>query len=581
MLKSFRIPSAQILAVCLCLAIGFAGPAAARSALTDKKGILQYVPDDTPYILAAGEPLPDKLLDRMEPRFDEMLKAYQVFFREIIRSSMAKNSGDMGAEEIQRTSAIVDEFMALFSIEGLRNAGFERDSGLVLFGNGMLPVLRIELSDPDKFDGVIERLEAAAGESMKTADIGGVTYRYVGDEEARLIIGVFSGDAVFTVAPGVLDEDQLKVLLGLTPPKKSIARSGLLLDIVKEYDFSEHYVGFIDNLRIASIFLDDPQGLDAALVDSAEYDPETVSKICKQEIREIVGIAPRMVFGYGEIGSEQLSGSLIVEMRADIAQGLSTLSALVPGLGIDPGGLLSFGMSLNIPAVYKFAEARLDAMEEDPFECEHFSELQAGVAKGRETLAKPLPPFISGMRGFNLIVDSLGDYDMGGGAPPENIDASVVLSMDDAQAVFMMGTMMSPDLAAVDLQPDGVPVPLALPQLQAIAKSAYAAMAETALAISMGSEARTRVTAVLHAHSADPPPIMSASMDAGTYYELVSQSMMAEQDEEGNENPLPESARVALRDAVLAMGKMYDRMAFDVRFTARGIEMHSKVSLHE
>jgi hypothetical protein len=226
-------------------------------------------------------------------------------------------------------------------------------------------------------------------------------------------------------------------------------------------------------------------------------------------------------------------------------------------------------------------EARLDAMEEDPFECEHFDELQVGVAKGRESLAQPLPPFISGMRGFNLIVDSLGDYDMSSGAPPENIDASVVLSMDDAQAVFMMGTMMSPDLAAVDLQPDGVPVPLAIPQLQAIAKSAYAAMAQTALAVSLGSEARTRVTTVLNADSSEPAPIMSASMDASTYYELVSQSMMAEQDEEGVENPLPEAARVALRDAVLAMGKMYDRMMFDVRFTARGIEMNSKVSLHD
>jgi hypothetical protein len=153
--------------------------------------------------------------------------------------------------------------------------------------------------------------------------------------------------------------------------------------------------------------------------------------------------------------------------------------------------------------------------------------------------------------------------------------------MDDAQAVFMMGTMMSPDLAAVDLQPDGVPVPLAIPQLQAIAKSAYAAMAQTALAVSLGSEARTRVMTVLNADSSEPPPIMSASMDAATYYELVSQSMMAEQDEEGVENPLPEAARIALRDAVLAMGKMYDRMVLDVRFTARGIEMNSKVTLHD
>ena len=276
-----------------------------------------------------------------------------------------------------------------------------------------------------------------------------------------------------------------------------------------------------------------------------------------------------------------MSGSMIVELRPDIATGLSTLAAIVPGLGIDPGGLMSFGMSFNVPAIIAFAEARLTAMEEDPYECEHFNELQAGVAKGRESLAQPLPPFITGMRGFNVIVDSLGDYDMASGQPPEEVDASVLLSMDDAQAMFVMGTMMSPDLAAVDLQPDGVPVPLALPQLQAIAQSAYAAMGETVLAVSMGNNSRARVTEVLESDVVQPPPIISASFDAGKYYEFVAQSAMATPAEEGQEDALSEPARIALRDAMLKIGEMYDRMLVEVRFTARGIEMDSKVTLSD
>jgi len=144
-----------------------------------------------------------------------------------------------------------------------------------------------------------------------------------------------------------------------------------------------------------------------------------------------------------------------------------------------------------------------------------------------------------------------------------------------------MGAMMSPDLAAVELQPDGVAVPLALPQLQAIAKSAYAAMKETALAVSMGSGARTRVTSVLNADSIEPPPIMSASMDAGKYYELIAQSIMAEQDEEGSENPLSVSARIALRDAMITIGEIYDRMAFNVHFTQRGVELETNITMSE
>jgi len=80
MLKICRDRTAQILAVCICVVLGVAGPAAAKSAWTDTSGILKYVPDDTPYMFATGDALPDDLLDFMEPQVDEMLKAYQVFF---------------------------------------------------------------------------------------------------------------------------------------------------------------------------------------------------------------------------------------------------------------------------------------------------------------------------------------------------------------------------------------------------------------------------------------------------------------------------------------------------------------------
>lgn len=581
MLRFYRDRTAQILAVCICLVFGIAGPAAAKSALTDTSGILKYVPDDTPYVFATGDALPDDLLDFMEPQIDEVLKAYQVFFREIFRGAMTKNSADMSIEDIQKYSAIVDELANLLSIEGIRNAGIERHTAMVVFGNGLLPVIRIELADPAKFEAVIKRLEAAAGDSMKTGQVDGTTYRYAGDDEAQIIIGVFEGDAVFAFAPANLDDEQIKVVVGLTPPATSIVETGRLLKISKEYGFSEYYIGFIDNLRIAAVFLEKPAGMNAVLLESVEYNFEDVSKTCRSEILDVVAIAPRMVVGYGEINMQQMNAKMVIELRDDIAKGMSTLSALVPGLGIDAGGLLSFGMSLNVPALYAFAEARLDAIEADPFECEYFAEIQAGVAAGRAALEQSLPPFVTGLRGFKADIESLGDYELGSDEPPDDINASLVVAMEDAEAAYLMGTMMSADLATVDLQPDGVPVPLALPQLQAVAKAAYAAMTENALAIAIGSESRTRVSEVISASSIEPPPIMSVSVDATAYYALIAKSMMEEQDEEGEENPLPEAARIALSDAMKSMGAMYDRVLMDVQFTSRGIEISSSVTLQQ
>ncbi len=196
-------------------------------------------------------------------------------------------------------------------------------------------------------------------------------------------------------------------------------------------------------------------------------------------------------------------------------------------------------------------------------------------------MEQPLPPFVTGLRGFKADIESLGDYELGSDEPPDDINASLVVAMEDAEAAYLMGTMMSADLATVDLQPDGVPVPLALPLLQGVAKAAYAAMTENALAIAIGSESRTRVSEVISASSIEPPPNMSVSVDATAYYALIAKSMMEEQDEEGEENPLPESARIALSDAMKSMGAMYDRVLMDVQFTSRGIEISSSVTLQQ
>ena len=173
MLKIYRDRTVRIFALGICLIFGVACTAVTKGALTDESGILKFIPDDTPYVFVSGNPLPDDLMDFMEPQIDDMLKAYQVVVREMFRSAMAINSADMSVEEMQQYSAVIDELASLLSIEGIRNAGIERDAAMVVFGNGLLPVMRIELGDPAKFEAVIKRLEEAAGERMKTAEVDG------------------------------------------------------------------------------------------------------------------------------------------------------------------------------------------------------------------------------------------------------------------------------------------------------------------------------------------------------------------------------------------------------------------------
>lgn len=554
---------------------------AGDSEFASEEGLLRYVPADTPYVFATGEPMPDDVLDKIEPRVAEILDAYRAVLRDVVRGAMAENESGMDPEEIERVSTVADELFGLLSVDGMRAAGIDRDSQFVLFGNGLLPVLRIEISDEAGFEAAIARIEEASDTSMETAEIDGVRYRYVGNGEARLAIAVVDGSAVVTVIPALFDEVQAKQLLGITLPAQNIAETGRLAEIASGYDFTDHLIGLIDTQRLAAIFLEAPGALDAALLNAAEYDLGSISPVCRAEIRSMVDVAPRIVTGYNAIDTDAMVGSAIVELREDIAAGLTKVAAPVPGLGSDPGGLVSFGMSFNLLALREFYEARLDAIEADPYECEYFAPLQAGVAQGRAVLQQPIPPVVYGLRGFQAVVDDLGDFDLASGRPPSEIDASVVIAMEDAQTMIAAGAMFSPQIASLELAPDGKPKRLDLPQLAGISDSVFAAMLDDALAVSVGSGAEARVAAVLMADIAEPSPAFSMTMDAGRYYALIGDAMMMQPDAADDAAQMSPEARETLRDAMVAVAGLYQRFVIDMYFTERGLVIRERLEFQD
>jgi hypothetical protein len=121
------------------------------AALGSDSGPLQYVADDSPYVFAMLEPLPDKVMDRLEPQIDITLASY----RQIIRDAVSKDleSADAADEERvaeqERAAAVIDELTDLMSLEGLRGAGIDRKSTMAIYGAGLLPVFRATLTDPD------------------------------------------------------------------------------------------------------------------------------------------------------------------------------------------------------------------------------------------------------------------------------------------------------------------------------------------------------------------------------------------------------------------------------------------------
>ena len=578
--------------VCVLCAIALAASACSRSAdkeassaLLTTEGLLQYVPADTPYAFVMAEPMPEDVLDKMRPHIDSILASY----RHVLELVIGEQTGESGedpenAARVAQFSSVAAEFLNLMSIEGLRNAGLSLKSRSAFYGVGLLSVLRVELIDVEAFEATIARLEEKIGDAMSVASIDGQSYRYLAAAEARLVIAVIDGYLVVTVVPTALSAEQLSVALGLTLPEHNIAAAGVLNEFANEYGYTGHVLGFLDIERLIAIFLDHQPGMNAELLALMDFDGSTLSDMCRAEIREMSGIMPRIVAGYTEISVTNIRSHAIFEIRNDIATGLATLAAAVPGLGKDHGGLFSFGMSLDLLAARDFYLARLDALEADPYECELFAELQNGVAKGRETLNQPIPPIAYGIKGFLAVVDKIEGFDIAKQQPPTDVDMRVLVAIDNAEGLLAMGTMFSPELAALNLQPDGKPVKFEVPQAASQFAAAYIGMTENALGIAVGSNAESGLAELLLETASEPPPILSMQMDAGRYYEFLGESMLVGnvgETADGESVEMPPEVLQAMSDAMTEAGKLFERMSIDILLTERGIEFPTTMKLSD
>lgn len=565
----------SIVVVAVCALLLSTNAEAARKA----KDLLQYIPEDTPYVMAFTKPLPDDLMDKFEPAVDKTLSAYQRILRYHMSEQMVELSNqEGGAEQAEQLQSFMDEILGLMSVQGLRDAGMGRDALFAVYGDGLLPVIRIALSNRAKFDAAIERIESKASEALPTATVSGESYRYLDLDEMRVVIATLGNDAVISLVPASVGDERLSQTLGLTKPRKNLAKSKTLKNINKEYGYTDHFMSFIDVERIASVFTGDPSGRNAEFLAVMDHDPSELSAQCQAEFKSLASVAPRIVMGYKAVNKDFLETGMVVELRDDIAAGLATLPAAVPGLGPDLGGLFSFGFSLDPLALRSFYEARLDAMEADPFECEALGELQASTVKGREALAQPVPPVVYSFRGFLANITNIEGMDVATQTPPESIDASILFAIENAQDLVTMAAMMSPEVAALNLVPDGKAKLLDLPQLAEIAEQAFAALSANGLSVSMGEGADANAEAMLTAEVAKSKPLMSAAFDAKRYYEFVGKAMMEEEAAEGGEQ-IPLAMRVALRDAMVSSGEMYERVAVNVHLTERGVEVNTSMTL--
>lgn len=553
----------------------------ANAASNNSVDMLRYIPADSPYVFTSTEAMTKDVADKFEPTMEALLEAYRGMLRQAVAESREKaaTDGEEGDAEIL-SEELLEELLSLLSLEGLRGVGMERESAYALYGNGLLPVFRIELSDSDLFDAAVNRIEKKADSALLIGKAKGRAYKYLDADKMHLIIATLDDQVVVTLVPALFTESEVAAALGVTIPRKNLKKSKTLLLINKEYGFTDFLTGFVDVRRVIGMFAGQATDHDEAVFTAFGEEMPELNPTCAAEVMDLASVAPRMVFGYREVSTERIAGAVVVEVREDIAAGLATLPASVPGLGTSSGGLMSFGFGMSPLALREFIETRVGAYEEEPYQCERFTGIKGIVANAREMLQQPIPPIAYSFRGLVAVIDAINGLDLSSGGAPESVDGGVLVAMQDAESLLMMAALMDPNIAALNLAPDSKPVSLAgLQGLLSYAKDAYAAMSENAVSISVGDGAQSNVVGMLEQGALDPAPVFSMNVDAIKYYELLGEAMEGLSKIAGEYDESESAA--TMRDAMLLSAALYDRMDAKVQFTERGIEVDTYTTLRD
>lgn len=563
-------------ASCLFLLVACSDSDDASNMAADN-ALLTYVQADTPYLFASLESTPDDLSDKLTPLIDTTLNVYRRVIRMLAETAYAEaQEQNENVDWYESVMPFLDEMDSLMSIDGLASAGIDEDSHFAFYGAGLLPVLRVTLSDGALMEAAMQRLEEKTGQQMETATIDGNFYRYAGDGEGRVIVAILDDQLVVTFAPSNLSEDHLQQVLGLSRPDNNIGDAGTLAAIAEKYAY-EYSLGFIDIARIANTFIVPQSGINAALLEIGAYDSSVLSDVCKAEIQSVIGIMPRFVSGYSELSVDKIVSSAVFEVREDIAAAMTALVGPVPGLGLPQEGIWTFGMGMDLLAIRSFYADQLDALEAEPFVCEMFAELQSGVAAGREVLKQPIPPIVYGFKGFMATIESIEGLDIAAQQPPTSVDARLLVAIENAEGLLAMGAMFSPEFAALNLESNGKPLRLSMPQIDALGQVVHIAMTDDALAISVGGGMERGLSDLLKSSAPDAPPFIYTEMDAAAYYEYVGISMLGGASAVSDIPELQEA--ISEQNAVFQ--ELMDKISFNVSFTGDGVVLGYEVLLKD
>lgn len=497
--------------------LGIPTRAAALGDMPDN-AMVGNIPADTPYALVSFRPFP---LD--------FIQKFTKLGTPIWRKALAElpHSDDADKEAFRQDMVWALDHLDVATIEA---QGFTTKPRMAVYGLGVYPVIRVEITDGEKVFALVQRLAARwhAPLPAPVAHAGGRYWR-IDESEASIVIAVLAKEVVLAVAPKDAIDGQLAQILGEQKPAQAMTTAQFRA-IAERDGFTGLGVGFADVVRIAALV--------------AKQSP---SPACSEAIAGLARRVPRFALGYGEATASRMSFGMIVELAPDVLGEARGLVGKIAGLDqlLTSKPAMAFAAAIDVEKA-RVAGGHAAAVLADLGQRCELGSFGTDMQKAVASLARPLPPFVGGVHGGYAVVDKITIGQHG----PEGIEGLGSLQVENAGEVIKLAQMK---LKTLDLPTDGKAH--ALPQDVAPLK-AFAAANDHAISFAVGPKADGDATRGLGGKPVDAPLVVVA-FDYAQLGKFLPMSAMAG-------NP-------ALRDDMVKMFDALGRLVMQLVVDDRGL----------
>lgn len=475
------------------IALALASALLVACAHKDRNAPLAFAPADTPYVLANLDVLDNATRAALLAQADAQLPS---------QIAQLNATADRFAEKDPDGARLLHALTAEFN--GKTIESFAHDAGInlsgyhALYGIGLAPVARIELSDGKAFEDFVGRLETAYGTKLHVLREGNQSYRrhvFVASG-TEVVLATQGKQAVLSILPADASKALLRQALGLDRPQKNLQDDGRLARLAKANSYAKYVIGQVDMTRQLPLLLGGKDPLLTALrsarakaVSAKTGEPVATQLVttpsCVAEADRLAARVPTLSFGYTTLSAKHQDARLDIALAADISKAFSGLKIALPGLGSTGTAPLDVSLALPMASLRTFWSAQVDSVAAKPFTCPALSDLNESFAKLGPALQKTAIPPFGDLQGLRLALDSLVPAKDGTGMP--TFTGRLLVATSNAPGLFAMGQMSVPSLNQLKPAVDGTPLALTKDLATLLGQPAWIAMTDKVLALGIGA----------------------------------------------------------------------------------------------